>query len=55
VPAAMVASTLIAYLVVYALLLGAYILVIFYLARRAARGEKLDPRPEPRAVPIPAE
>lgn len=47
VPAAMVASTLIAYLVVYALLLGAYITVIFYLARRASKGQDLGPtRPQ---------
>jgi cytochrome d ubiquinol oxidase subunit I len=43
VPAAMVASTLAAYLVVYVLLLGAYIAVIFYLARRASRGQPLGP------------
>ncbi len=41
VPAPMVLSTLIAYLVVYALLLGAYIYVIFYLARKVSRGEDL--------------
>lgn len=39
VPAPMVASTLIGYLVVYGLLLMAYISVILYLARKAARGE----------------
>lgn len=44
VPAPMVLSTLIAYLVVYAILLGAYITVIFYLARKAARGEPIKPR-----------
>ncbi|SMY06715.1 cytochrome ubiquinol oxidase subunit I [Flavimaricola marinus] len=43
VPAGMVASTLIAYLVVYALLLAAYIAVIFYLARKAAKGEPIGP------------
>jgi len=56
VPAAMVLSTLIGYLIVYAMLLGAYILVIFYLARRASRGQTLNPRPEPRtAGTVPAE
>jgi cytochrome d ubiquinol oxidase subunit I len=44
VPAPMVLSSLIAYLVVYAVLLGAYISVIFYLARRASRGESIEPR-----------
>ena len=43
VPAPMVLSTLIAYLVVYAVLLTAYIGVIFYLARRAAQGKPLGP------------
>jgi len=40
VPAGMVASTLVAYLIVYAVLLAAYIGVIFHLARRAARGDE---------------
>ena len=44
VPAPMVASTLTAYLIVYALLLFAYITVLFYLARKAARGEPIKPR-----------
>jgi len=44
VPAPMVLSSLIAYLAVYAILLGAYIGVIFYLARRAARGQSIEPR-----------
>ena len=39
VPAPMVLSTLIVYLVVYAVLLGAYIGCIFYLARRASQGK----------------
>ncbi|MBY4894802.1 cytochrome ubiquinol oxidase subunit I [Rhodobacteraceae bacterium N5(2021)] len=39
VPAPMVAGTLIGYLVVYGLLLFAYISVIVYLARKAARGD----------------
>ena len=41
VPAPMVLSTLIAYLIVYAILLGAYITVIFFLARRASVGAPL--------------
>ena len=53
VPAPMVLSTLIGYLAVYAALLGAYVLVIFYLARKASRGESLGPiRP---AIPLAAE
>ena len=44
VPAPMVASTLIAYLVIYAALLFAYIGVLFYLARKAAKGEPIKPR-----------
>ncbi|MGR3484363.1 MAG: cytochrome ubiquinol oxidase subunit I [Paracoccaceae bacterium] len=44
VPAPMVLSTLIGYLVVYAILLGAYISVIFYLARKAAKGEAIGSR-----------
>jgi cytochrome bd ubiquinol oxidase subunit I len=59
VPAGMVLSTLIAYLVVYAVLLGAYVTVIFYLARKASRGESLPPRPAmpdlPPAAVTPAE
>jgi cytochrome d ubiquinol oxidase subunit I len=50
VAAPMVLSTLIAYLVVYAILLGAYVTVIFYLARKASRGEPVSTRP---AVPDP--
>ncbi|WP_222611819.1 cytochrome ubiquinol oxidase subunit I [Shimia ponticola] len=42
VAAPMVLTTLIAYLVVYALLLTAYIAVIFYLARKAAKGENIN-------------
>ena len=54
VPSAMVASTLVAYLVVYALLLAAYVTVIFYLARRASRGQGLGPgvAPAPKAEAI---
>ncbi|MFP7672227.1 cytochrome ubiquinol oxidase subunit I [Marivita sp. S0852] len=44
VPAPMVASTLIAYLVVYAALLFAYIGVLFYLARKASKGEPIGKR-----------
>ena len=57
VPAPLVLSTLIAYLVVYAALLAAYIFVIFYLARKSARGEdigtRIAPTPAtgPRAMP----
>ena len=55
VPAPMVLSTLIAYLTVYAILLGAYITVIFYLARKAARGEPIKSRvPSSEAVQIAA-
>ncbi len=43
VPAPMVASTLVAYLVVYALLLFAYITVLFYLARKASHGDDVEP------------
>ena len=44
VPAPMVLTSLIAYLAVYALLLGAYIGVIFYLARRASQGKAIEQR-----------
>jgi cytochrome d ubiquinol oxidase subunit I len=47
VPAPMVASTLIGYLLVYAALLIAYVSVLFYLARKATKG--LTPEP---AVPV---
>ena len=39
VPSAMVLSTLVAYLIVYVLLIATYIAVLFHLARQAARGE----------------
>ena len=59
VPAPMVMSTLIAYLLVYAALLAAYIFVIFYLARKASKGESIDGRipPSTKAAPkaVPAE
>ena len=54
VPAPMVLSTLIAYLTVYALLLAAYIGVIFYLATRAAKGKhplREEPRQDPNTLP----
>ncbi len=44
VPAPMVLGTLIAYLVVYALLMAAYVGVIFYLANRAANSEGTRPK-----------
>lgn len=44
VPAPMVAGTLIGYLVVYGLLLAAFVSVIIYLARKAARGEDAPAR-----------
>ena len=48
VPAGMVLSTLIGYLVVYAVLILAYIGVITYLARKATRGERYSNRSYPR-------
>ncbi len=43
VPGGMVAGTLIAYLVIYLILIAAYIKVVFYLARKACDGgKKLD-------------
>ncbi|MEJ6402827.1 cytochrome ubiquinol oxidase subunit I [Yoonia sp. 2307UL14-13] len=57
VPAPMVLSTLIAYLAVYAVLLFAYIFVIFYLARKMSRGEDIGTRvapstaAQPKAIP----
>ena len=55
----MVLTTLIAYLLVYVILLGAYITVIFYLARRASDGAPMgDPEPrsgQAEAEAIPAE
>ncbi|MEO1677699.1 MAG: cytochrome ubiquinol oxidase subunit I [Pseudomonadota bacterium] len=46
VPAPMVLSTLIAYLVIYALLTGAYCAVLIYLSAKATRGETLPTRGE---------
>ncbi|WP_195819835.1 cytochrome ubiquinol oxidase subunit I [Roseobacter sp. MH60115] len=48
VPSGMVLSTLIGYLVIYAVLIVAYIGVITYLARKASRGEPLSSRVYPR-------
>jgi cytochrome d ubiquinol oxidase subunit I len=53
VPAPLVLGTLIAYLVVYAALLAAYIFVIFYLARKAAKGEEIGTRVAPTPVRAP--
>jgi cytochrome d ubiquinol oxidase subunit I len=47
VPAPLVLTTLIAYLIVYTLLLSAYIYVIFYLARKMSRGEDIGTRVAP--------
>ena len=45
VPAPMVMSTLLAYLLVYAVLIVAYIGVLFYLARKSAQGGREAPAP----------
>ena len=45
VPAPMVMTTLVAYLMVYAVLIAAYIGVLFYLARKAAQGGREVPAP----------
>ncbi|KNX41224.1 Cytochrome bd-II ubiquinol oxidase subunit 1 [Roseovarius tolerans] len=58
VPAPMVATTLIAYLTVYAALLIAYIGAILYLARKAAHGDRPEtttPRGQPMAAHVPGE
>ena len=47
VPAPLVMGTLITYLAVYAALIIAYVSVIFYLARKAAKGETVPMRPTP--------
>lgn len=49
VPAGMVLGTLIAYLVVYVVLIAAYISVIAYLAKKASMGEPLSTRIYPRS------
>ncbi len=49
VPSGMVLSTLIAYLAVYAVLTVAYVLVLFFLARRAAKGERMLSYERPRS------
>ncbi|QFT75034.1 cytochrome ubiquinol oxidase subunit I [Ruegeria sp. THAF33] len=53
VPAPLVGTTLAAYLLIYVLLLTAYIGVLFYLARKAAQGDQpFRPEPKyPKAVP----
>ena len=43
VPAPMVLSTLLVYLAIYAGLILSYVMVLFYLARKAARGERIGP------------
>jgi len=56
VPPAMVLSTLLAYIALYALLLGAYVWVIFALARKAAEGEPAHvPAGAPTDATLPAE
>ena len=49
VPSGMVLSTLLGYLAVYAVLTVAYVLVIFYLARKAAKGERVETFETPRS------
>ena len=56
VPAAMVAGTLTAYLTIYAALLVAYVLVLFYLVRKAGSGQSIEPRaPVSGQAALPAE
>ncbi|MCC1494274.1 cytochrome ubiquinol oxidase subunit I [Cognatishimia sp. F0-27] len=45
VPAPFVATSLVAYLAVYVVLLGAYVSVLFYLATKTAKGERVALRP----------
>ena len=48
VPAPFVGTTLVAYLAIYALLLSAYVFVLFYLAAKAGKGEQIRLRvPQP--------
>jgi cytochrome bd ubiquinol oxidase subunit I len=56
VPAPMIGITLVAYLLVYALLLAAYVATLFLLARKGARPKEIDtgPSPHPSAL-LPAE
>ncbi|MCV6585445.1 MAG: cytochrome ubiquinol oxidase subunit I [Marinibacterium sp.] len=49
----MVLSTLLIYLAIYVILLGAYVSVLFYLAGKAARGDHVPH--SPKAAPLPAE
>ena len=51
-PAAMVLSTLLAYLAVYAVLTVAYVAVIFYFARKAARRATPREAAATRAPPV---
>jgi cytochrome d ubiquinol oxidase subunit I len=56
VAAGMVLSSLLTYLAIYALLIAAYVTVIFQLARKASKGEVLGDGPRrPNAMPIAAE
>jgi cytochrome d ubiquinol oxidase subunit I len=56
VPPAMVLSTLVSYIAIYALLLAAYVWVIFAMARKAATGAPLAPQVEaPTTATVPAE
>ncbi|MEM8553592.1 MAG: cytochrome ubiquinol oxidase subunit I [Pseudomonadota bacterium] len=55
VPAPMVLGTLIAYLTIYALLLVAYITVLFYVARKGGKQIPTRPAPDPVPVAVPAE
>lgn len=52
VPAPMVLSTLLAYLAVYAFLLLIYVGVLFYLATKAAKGDKSPDRDAPDATAV---
>ena len=49
VPAGMVLGTLLTYLAVYAVLTGAYVLVLFYLARQSAKGKPVPTLETPRS------
>ncbi|MEM9221266.1 MAG: cytochrome ubiquinol oxidase subunit I [Pseudomonadota bacterium] len=60
VPAPMVLTTLVGYLLAYALLVAVYVFVIFYLASKAARGpvtpaERMPPSGAPISAAFPAE
>lgn len=49
VPSGMVLGTLLTYLAVYFVLTAAYVLVLFYLARQAAKGDPVDMSEAPRS------